>query len=245
MHSAKLVWATPEAEKLITYMARVSNPENQTNETTAPKLIRYLIKNKHWSPLEMAGMCVEIETTRGVSAQILRHVSFRFQEFSQRYANVADLTPTIPTPELRRQDTKNRQNSINDLDTSYIDEATDRIGRHFEEAFGLYEGLLAQGVAKECARSVLPLATPTRLYMHGTLRSWIHYINLRSANGTQAEHRSIALDCRRIFESQFPDIAAACWGGDGDLQGPKDAKIVELEAEVATLQAIIRQRNTL
>ena len=245
MNTAKLIWATPEAERLIAYLARVSNPKNQDNETTAPKLIRYLIKHKHWSPFEMADMCLEITTTRGIAAQILRHRSFTFQEFSQRYASVDQLSESIPVPELRRQDTKNRQNSTGDLDPEVVSHYATLAGEHFDQAQSLYERMLDAGVAKECARFVLPIATPTRIYMHGSLRSWIHYIDLRSSNGTQAEHRDIALDCKRIFTEQFPDIAAACWEEDEVLRDPKDAKITELEAEIATLNAIIRQRNTL
>ena len=244
MHSAKLIWATPDAERLIAYLARVSNPKNQDNEETAPRLIRYLIKHKHWSPFEMADMCLEIETTRGIAAQILRHRSFTYQEFSQRYADVSAITHEIPVPELRRQDTKNRQNSISDLDPDLVSLSESQIETQFKQSMSLYKALLAKGVAKECARSILPLATPTRLYMHGSLRSWIHYIDLRSANGTQAEHRNIALDCQRIFTEQFPDIASACWSGTEDSQDPKDAKINELEAEIATLKAILRQRNS-
>ena len=245
MHSAKLIWATPDAEKLIAYMARVSNPKNQNNEATASKLIRYLIDNKHWSPLEMADMAVEIETTRAIETQILRHRSFTYQSFSQRYADVSQITETIPTFELRRQDTKNRQNSTEDLDPEVVSYYTALVGEHFDQSLSLYERMLEAGVAKECARSVLPLATPTRLYMHGSLRSWVHYIDLRSANGTQKEHQQIALSIKEIFSEQFPSLAAACWENTEVLQDPKDAKITELEAEIATLNAIIRQRNTL
>jgi thymidylate synthase (FAD) len=249
LHTASLVWATPNAEALVAKLARVSNPKNENNSATAPKLIRYLIKQQHWSPFEMVNMCVEIETTRGIAAQILRHKSLCFQEFSQRYADVAEITNTVPIPELRRQDTKNRQNSTNDLPPSVVSAAEDRIGRHFEESLDLYRNLLEQGVAKECARAVLPLATPTRMYASGTLRSWIHYISLRSANGTQEEHRQIALSVRDIFTEQFPDIAEACWGESEKNEvvspDPRDARITELEADLATLQAIIRQRNTL
>ena len=245
MNSAKLIWATPDAEKLVAYLARVSNPANQNNEETAPKLIRYLIKHKHWSPFEMADMCVEIETTRGVAAQILRHVSFRFQEFSQRYADVTQITSEIPNVELRRQDTKNRQNSTDDLDPLTRDALEGEMAQLFVASQDLYSHMLESGVAKECARFVLPLATPTRLYMHGSLRSWIHYIDLRSANGTQKEHRDIALSCKAIFTEQFPDIADAAWGEREVCTDPRDAKIRELEAEIATLNAVLRTRNTL
>jgi thymidylate synthase (FAD) len=245
VNSAKLIWATPDAEKLVAYLARVSNPANQNNEETAPKLIRYLIKHKHWSPFEMADMCVEIETTRGIAAQILRHRSFTMQEFSQRYADVTQITSEIPNVELRRQDTKNRQNSTDDLDTLTREMLSGEMSYHFHSAQDLYQRMLEHGVAKECARFVLPLATPTRLYMHGSLRSWIHYIDLRSANGTQKEHRDIALSCKAIFTEQFPDIADAAWGEKEVNKDPRDATIEELKAEIATLNAIIRTRNTL
>jgi thymidylate synthase (FAD) len=245
VNSAKLIWATPDAEKLVAYLARVSNPANQNNEETAPKLIRYLIKHKHWSPFEMVDMCVEIETTRGVAAQILRHRSFTFQEFSQRYADVTQITSEIPNVELRRQDTKNRQNSTDDLDPLTRDALEGEMAQLFVASQDLYSHMLESGVAKECARFVLPLATPTKMYMHGSLRSWIHYIGLRSANGTQKEHRDIALSCKAIFTEQFPDIADAAWGEREVCTDPRDAKIRELEAEIATLNAIIRVRNTL
>jgi thymidylate synthase (FAD) len=244
MHSAKLIWSTPDAERLIAYLARVSNPKNQDNEETAPRLIRYLIKHKHWSPFEMADMCLEIETTRGIAAQILRHRSFTFQEFSQRYADVSQIAKNIPVPKLRRQDTKNRQNSIDDVSPEILSHYGNVIADHFEHSLSLYEEMISSGIAKESARFVLPLATPTRLYMHGSLRSWIHYIDLRSANGTQEEHRDIALGCKRIFTEQFPDVASACWEEGRETQDPKNAKINELEAEIATLQAILRQRNS-
>ena len=204
----KLVHSTPEAEHLITDMARVSAPNNQGNYETAPRLIRYLIKHKHWSPFEMASMCVEINTTRDIAAQILRHRSFSFQEFSQRYADVKDLGE-LQVPELRRQDTKNRQNSIPDLDPRVIEVLEQRIRSLFAEAQELYDDMLRLGVAKECARKVLPMNSPSRLYMNGTLRSWIHYIELRSANGTQKEHQDIALAIKDLFYEQFPSIAQA------------------------------------
>jgi thymidylate synthase (FAD) len=204
----KLVHSTPEAEHLITDMARVSAPNNQGNYGTAPRLIRYLIKHKHWSPFEMTTMCVEINTTRDIAAQILRHKSFSFQEFSQRYADVKDLGE-LQVPELRRQDTKNRQNSVADLDPRVVEVLEQRIRSLFAEAQELYDDMLRLGVAKECARKVLPMNSPSRLYMHGTLRSWIHYVELRSANGTQKEHQDIALAIKDLFYEQFPSIAEA------------------------------------
>lgn len=208
MHTAQLVHIAPDAEKLVAYMARVSNPANQNNEETAPKLIRYLIKHKHWSPLEMVSMCVEINTTRSIAAQILRHRSFSFQEFSQRYAKV-DAHPVLPY--LRRQDDKNRQNSIDDLDPVLVSNLNYRLTGHLSEAYRLYSDLLDAGVAKECARDVLPLCTSTRMYMHGTLRSWIHYCQLRCANGTQAEHKQIADAIKDILSVQVPDIYQAAF----------------------------------
>ena len=207
-HTAKLVHITPDAENLVAYMARVSNPANQDNQETAPKLIRYLIKHKHWSPLEMVSMCVEINTTRSIAAQILRHRSFSFQEFSQRYAEV---TAPAVVPELRRQDLKNRQNSVDDLDPILVKRLNRRIEFLYENASCLYYDLLEAGVAKECAREVLPLATPTRLYMNGTLRSWIHYCQLRCANGTQKEHQDIACAVKDILAEQVPDIYEAAF----------------------------------
>lgn len=204
----KLIHATSEAEHFIADMARVSAPKNQGNYDTAPRLIKYLIKHKHWSPFEMATMCVEINTTRDIGAQILRHKSFAFQEFSQRYADVKDLGE-IPIPELRRQDTKNRQNSVADLNPELVNAFTQRIRALFADAQELYDDMLEVGVAKECARKVLPMNSPSRMYMSGTLRSWIHYIELRSANGTQKEHMDIALAIKSIFNEQFPSIAQA------------------------------------
>jgi thymidylate synthase (FAD) len=204
----KLIHCTPEAEHLITDMARVSAPKNQGNYDTAPRLIKYLIRHKHWSPFEMATMCVEINTTRDISAQIIRHASFRFQEFSQRYADVKELG-NIPVPELRRQDTKNRQNSVPDLDPELVIAFERRIKMLFAESQELYDDMLEAGVAKECARKVLPMNSPSRIYMTGSLRSWMHYIQLREANGTQKEHRDIALACKAIFDKQFSSIAEA------------------------------------
>ncbi len=190
----------------MSYMARVSNPDNQNNTETSAKLIKYLIKHQHWSPFEMVSMCVEINTTRSIAAQILRHRSFSFQEFSQRYAAVTD-SPVIP--DLRRQDTKNRQNSIDDLDPFTKQELQLKAQYVFDQAQMLYDEMLGAGVAKECAREVLPLSTPTRLYMHGTLRSWLHYTGLRCANGTQLEHQQIAQQCRELIEQCFPQVYAA------------------------------------
>ncbi len=213
MSNVKLIWATPDAESLITKMARVSAPANQYNMDTAPRLLKYLIKHKHWSPYEMANLCVEIETTRGISAQILRHRSFSFQEFSQRYADVGELGSSV-IPHLRRQDTKNRQNSIDDLSSDVIAGYYRRIGHLFEDAEHLYREMVSAGVAKECARSVLPIATQTRMYMNGTLRSWIHYLQLRCDAGTQLEHRQIAEQIKDIFCEQFPIIGEAVFSAD-------------------------------
>ena len=206
--SVKLVSVTPDAEKTMAYVARVSNPKNQTNENYA-KLLGYCIKHNHWSVFEQSFMTLEIETTRGLAAQILRHRSFTYQEFSQRYADSSMLADQVPMFDLRRQDTKNRQNSIDDIDPFVKQEFEIKIRRHFDEAMVLYQSMLDSGIAKECARFVLPLATPTRLYMSGSCRSWIHYITLRSANGTQKEHMDIAEECKKIFVEQFPTCAEA------------------------------------
>jgi len=208
MHSVQLVHVTPNAEELISYMARVSNPSNQSNTETSPRLIRYLIKHKHWSPFEMVNMCVEIETTRSIAAQILRHRSFSFQEFSQRYATASQLgNPVIP--ELRLQDTKNRQNSIEvEEEDLFLKQRIDYLYKHSQQ---VYEALLDAGVAKECARDVLPLSTPTRLYMNGTLRSWLHYCDLRCANGTQKEHKLIADGVKQLIATEFPQVYDAMW----------------------------------
>jgi thymidylate synthase (FAD) len=206
--SVKLVSVTPDAEKNMAYVARVSNPNNQENPNYA-KLLGYCIKHNHWSVFEQSFMTLEIETTRGLAAQILRHRSFTYQEFSQRYADTSLLAETIPVPELRRQDTKNRQNSIDDLDPEFVELTNKQIQTYFAQGMSLYQHLLDNGVAKECARFVLPLATPTRLYMSGSCRSWIHYIQLRSANGTQKEHMEIAEACKKIFAEQFPTVAEA------------------------------------
>jgi len=205
-HSVKLIHITPNAEQLIAYMARVSNPANQNNTETSAKLIKYLIDHKHWSPFEMVNMCVEIETTRSVAAQILRHRSFSFQEFSQRYAEV---TAKPVVPELRRQDPKNRQNSIDDITKDVQDVMDAIITEHFDDAIELYESLIKAGVAKECARDVLPLGTPTRLYMNGTIRSWLHYCQLRCANGTQKEHQIIAREVYKLLEEHVPNVCVS------------------------------------
>ena len=210
MHSAKLVWITPNAEALIGKIARVSNPTNEDNPEVE-KLIRYLIKHKHWSPFEMASMCVQINTTRAISPQILRHRSFTFQEFSQRYAIPTDTFATV-LPELRRQDYDNRQNSIDDLEEETQEYYQQRIDVHFRESVRLYESLLHSGVAKECARSVLPINTVTKLYMSGTIRSWLHYVALRGDNGTQKEHMSIARSVGEILDTELPLISRAMWG---------------------------------
>ena len=208
MNSVKLVTVTPEAEKTMGYVARVSNPNNQENPEVAG-LLRYCIKHNHWSVFEQAHMTLEIETTRAIAAQILRHRSFTYQEFSQRYADSSMLATNIPMPELRRQDTKNRQNSTDDLDEFTKQELQIAVQRYFVEGMDLYQQMLRLGVAKECARMVLPLATPTRIYMTGSCRSWIHYIDLRSAHGTQKEHMDIANDAKRVFCEQFPICAEA------------------------------------
>ena len=208
-HSVSLVSVTPNAEQLIAYCARVSNPANQDNPDSE-KLIRYLIKHRHWSPFEMAHVVMEINTTRSIAAQILRHRSFSFQEFSQRYADVS-LMEFASYPALRRQDTKNRQNSINDLDEELVAQFQTRAQVLFDKSRQLYEEMLGRGVAKECAREILPLATPTRLYMAGSVRSWLHYIDLRSANGTQAEHQCIALQAKQILSEALPSVSKAMW----------------------------------
>ena len=206
--SVKLISVTPDAEQTMAYVARVSNPKNQENPNYA-KLLGYCIKHNHWSVFEQAFMTLEIETTRGLAAQILRHRSFTYQEWSQRYADSSMLAESIPMFDLRRQDTKNRQNSIDDVDDFVKQEYEIKIRRHFDEAMTLYQSMLDMGIAKECARFVLPLATPTRMYMSGSVRSWIHYITLRSANGTQKEHMKIAEACKKIFVEQFPTCAEA------------------------------------
>ena len=202
MTNVSLVWCTPNAEDLLTKMARISNPANEDNLATAPKLLRYLIDHQHWSPFQMCSLCVKIDTERDISAQILRHSSFSFQEFSTRYAEAQPLT----IPYLRKQDLKNRQNSTDDLERYahyYYDE---QIRNLYADIKKLYNQMITDGVAKECARRILPLSTQTTLYMHGSIRSWIHYINVRTSKETQLEHRLIAENCKRIFIEQFPTI---------------------------------------
>jgi thymidylate synthase (FAD) len=206
MHDAKLVWITPDSEKLIGKIARVSNPANEDNPNVVG-LLKYLIKHKHWSPFEMASMCLEIETTRAIAPQILRHRSFSFQEFSQRYAVATE----FDLPHLRRQDVVNRQNSIDDIPQAVNENFGSDIAHHMIEGVKLYQRMLDAGVAKECARAVLPLNTTTRLYMSGTIRSWLHYIDLRSWHGTQWEHTQIALNALAILKEQLPTIADAMW----------------------------------
>ena len=206
--NVSLVSVSPDAEKHMAYCARVSNPNNQDNENYAG-LLRYCIKHQHWSIFEQAFMTLEINTTRGLAAQILRHRSFTFQEFSQRYADTNLLDVNIPLPDLRRQDTKNRQNSIDDIPEKQTKFLQERIRQYFNEGMDLYNELLREGIAKECARFVLPLATPTRIYMSGSVRSWVHYIDLRCGHGTQKEHMDIANACKEIFKEQFPTVSEA------------------------------------
>ena len=206
--NVSLVSVSPDAEKHMAYCARVSNPNNQENDNYAG-LLKYCIKHQHWSIFEQAFMTLEINTTRGLAAQILRHRSFTFQEFSQRYADTNLLDTNIPLPELRRQDTKNRQNSIDDIPEEQSKMLLGRIQNYFNEGLDLYNELLREGIAKECARFVLPLATPTRIYMSGSVRSWVHYIDLRSGHGTQKEHMDIANACKSIFIEQFPTVSEA------------------------------------
>lgn len=196
-------------QEVITYVARVSNPHNQENYRTAAGLLKYCIQHAHWSIFETAFMTLEVNTNRGIAAQVLRHRSFTFQEFSQRYADTKLLDQTIPIPDLRKQDKKNRQNSTNDLPPGMVEDYQKKIEDHFQAGMDLYNNLLDNGVAKECARFVLPLSTRTRIYMTGSCRSWIHYINLRTAHGTQSEHMELAENCKSVFTQVFPDIAEA------------------------------------
>jgi len=212
-HFVNLIHITPEAEELISYMARVSNPSNQANTQTSARLIKYLIEHNHWSPFEMVNMCVQINTTRSIAAQILRHRSFSFQEFSQRYAEVT--TPSV-FPDLRRQDLKNRQNSIDNLPSKTKDVMAEMIGELFDHSERVYKELIEAGVAKECARDVLPLATPTRLYMNGTIRSWLHYCDLRTGNGTQKEHAQIAGQVQDLLYQHLPNVCEAMWNKNLD-----------------------------
>ena len=209
-HTASLVSITPNAEEQIVYMARVSNPSNQSNMETAPRLIKYLIKHKHWSPFEMATMQVEVNTTRAIAAQVLRHRSFSFQEFSQRYSSASDL-PAIGLPLLRSQDLKNKQASHDDLDPAMVELMEKQIQQLYYNANDYYHYLLSKGVAKECARSILPLGTPTRMYMSGTIRSFIHYVQIRAGVETQLEHRHIALDIKNIIEQELPNVYEAAF----------------------------------
>jgi len=202
-HQVSLIHITPNAEELISYMARVSNPANQNNTETSQRLIRYLIEHKHWSPFEMVNMCVEINTTRSIAAQILRHRSFSFQEFSQRYAEVT-LRPEMPY--FRAPDPKNRQNSTDTLSEEVLKEADQVAAVALVESYKAYNRLLELGVAKECAREVLPLATSTRLYMNGSIRSWIHYCQLRCGNGTQLEHKMIADGVYKLLQEHLPNV---------------------------------------
>ena len=206
--NVKLISVTPDAEKLMAYCARVSNPNNQDSDNYS-KLLAYCIKNQHWSIFEQSFMTIEINTNRGIAAQILRHKSFNFQEFSQRYADTTLLSEDIPTFELRGQDNKNRQNSFENVSDEIKAKWNMKIREHMSKAKALYDGMVSDGIARECARFVLPLATPTRLYMSGSLRSFIHYIELRSGNGTQKEHRLIAEQAKRIFIEQFPIVSEA------------------------------------
>ena len=205
--TVKLVSITPDAEQTMAYIARVSNPSNQDNQKYTG-LLKYCIKHNHWSVFEQSSMTLEIETTRAIAAQILRHRSFTFQEFSQRYAASTALG-SIDLPELRRQDKKNRQNSTDDLDSNLVDSLNERMNTLFDSALSLYNEMLDNDVAKECARMILPLCTPTRIYMTGSCRSWIHYIDLRSAHGTQKEHMTVAEGCRKVFIEQFPAVSEA------------------------------------
>jgi len=206
MNNVKLIHSTANGEDLIAYMARVSNPNNQDNPSYS-KLIKYLIDHKHWSPFEMVNMCVEIETTRSVAAQILRHRSFSFQEFSQRYAVAERAQPT----DIRRQDKNNRQNSIDNVDPYTVQDFQVKQSLLFDMSYKLYDEMLQAGIAKECARDVLPLATPTRMYMNGTLRSWLHYCDLRCGNGTQKEHKDIADQCKLLVKEAYPVVYDAMW----------------------------------
>ena len=198
-------WDGYDCQELIAYCARVSNPSNQMNKETSEKLIKYLIKHKHWSPLEMVNVCLEIETTRDIAHQIVRHRSFSFQEFSQRYANPQDMQEAFTYREPRLQDTKNRQNSIEVQDTQLEMDWGGWQKKVIETSKQAYDWAIREGIAKEQARVVLPEGlTKTRLYMNGTLRSWVHYIELRGENGTQKEHMEIAHECAKVISEVFP-----------------------------------------
>jgi len=202
-----LISITPDAEKTMAFIARVSNPSNQDNDNYSG-LLKYCIKHNHWSVFEQSTMTLQIDTTRAIAAQILRHRSFTFQEFSQRYAESNELG-NIELPDLRKQDKKNRQNSTDDLDPFVRQKLEAQMITLFSSSQSLYNQMIQEGVAKECARMVLPLCTPTKIYMTGSCRSWIHYINLRSAHGTQKEHMEIAEACRKVFTEQFPSVSEA------------------------------------
>ena len=206
--NVSLISVSPDAEKHMAYCARVSNPNNQENDNYAG-LLKYCIKHQHWSIFEQAFMTLEINTTRGLAAQILRHRSFTFQEFSQRYAEPETMGYPFEVKETRLQDTKNRQNSIDDLDPFTVQNLELQMQTLFDSSMALYQQMLNRGVAKECARNVLPLCVGTKIYMTGSCRSWIHYITLRSANGTQKEHMDVALACKEVFTEQFPAVSEA------------------------------------
>ena len=192
------------AEDIIAYCARVSNPENQKNTETAPKLLKFLIKHGHWSPFEMVDMTVEIKTSRAIAAQILRHRSFSFQEFSQRYSEAQSLEKL----ELRKQADKNRQSSSEAFEDSQLHT---KVREHLAKSLSLYKSLIRKGAAKESARMILPLTTETTMYMKGSVRSWVHYIDLRTEQNTQKEHREIAEECKNIFKHNFPTTSEALW----------------------------------
>jgi thymidylate synthase (FAD) len=203
---ARLVWITPSAERTIEWCARVSNPKGQDKLDTTGKLLRYLVSHKHWSPFEMASACVEINTTRDISAQILRHRSFSFQEFSQRYASTVDGLGGLEIPHLRRQDPKNRQASHDDLSREETQSYYRRISSVFEDLEHLYQEMLSSGIAKESARKILPMNSPTRLYMSGTIRSWIHYLSVRRSEEAQLEHRQIAEQIYQVLNKEMPNL---------------------------------------
>jgi thymidylate synthase (FAD) len=206
MSTTKLIWITPNAENTITYCARVSNPKGQETNNNPGRLLRYLVEHKHWSPFEMASACFEITTTRDISAQILRHRSFSFQEFSQRYASTTDGLGGLEIPHLRRQDPKNRQASHDDLSREETQSYYRRISSVFEDLEHLYQEMLSSGIAKESARKILPMNSPTRLYMSGTIRSWIHYLSVRRSEETQLEHRVIAEQIYQILNKEMPNL---------------------------------------
>lgn len=208
MHTIEYIHSTTDGDNLVAYMARVSNPSNQNNKDTAPRLINYLIKHKHWSPFEMVSMCIKINTTRSIAAQILRHRSFSFQEFSQRYAPV---TTAPVVQDLRLQDHSNRQNSIDSMNEYDKQVFQLQLQQHYEQSRWLYNQMLDAGVAKECARDVLPLSTATTLFMHGNLRSWLTYCDLRSGHGTQLEHKLIADQVKELIAVHFPQCFAGMW----------------------------------